>query len=417
MSDAYTIFKNRDIRLFLISKFFITLGTQMQHVVLGWQVYQMTKDPLALGLIGLSEAIPFMGFLLWAGHQTDRSEKKRLILSSQMGLLGCSLALLLLALREASSPWPIYGVIAATGIANSFLGPSSSAYFDTTVHKEIYSQAAGWRSTLWQVGAILGPILGGGIYSIGTAALAYGGVVLILGIGVFFIAQLSPRPAGHVPSTVSSRQELMEGIRFVRSRPILWGAMGLDMFAVLFGGAVAILPFFAERLGGGSAGLGLLTAASSVGALLMALYQSHRPAFTRTGKALLIGVFIFGLCMVTFALSPWFLVSWAILAIGGAADNVSVVIRASILQAATPDHLRGRVSSVNGLFITASNELGAFESGVAARIFGVAPSVILGGLLTWVSVFVAAWKIPELRRLRLKGRVPEAALGEGDPVR
>lgn len=404
MSDAYAVLRIRDVRLFLVSKFFITLGTQMQRVIVGWQVYLLTKDPLALGLIGLAEALPYMSLLLWAGHQTDRSEKRRLMVFAQMGFFGSALALFGLSSAQVATVWPIYVAIGTFGVARSFSWPSSTAYFDTTVPKESYSQAAGWNSTLWQIAAILGPVLGGGIYAMGGAPLAYAGVALILAVGVWFSCRLTSQPPGHTSATLSSRQELREGIRFVLSRPALVGAMSLDMFAVLFGGAVALLPIFAERLNVGSSGLGLLTAAPAVGALGMALYQSHRPGFHRTGEALLTGVFIFGLCMILFPLSPWLWLSWVLLAASGAADNISVVIRASILQATTPNHLRGRVSSVNGLFITSSNEIGAFESGVAATLFGVVPSVMLGGLLTWACVFITAWKVPELRRLRLKGQ-------------
>jgi hypothetical protein len=208
------------------------------------------------------------------------------------------------------------------------------------------------------------------------------------------------------PALAGGRQEsflagFMAGVRFVFSRQAILAALSLDMFAVLFGGATALLPIFAEMLQAGSAGLGLLRAAPAVGALGIALMQSHRPPFRKTGQAMLISVWLFGLSMILFPLSRWFWVSFFLLALGGAADNVSVVVRASILQAMTPDPLRGRVSSINGFFISSSNEIGAFESGVAAKLLGVVPSVVLGGLLTWVCVGVAAWKAPALRRLQL----------------
>lgn len=406
MSDTYAVLRLRDVRLFFAAKLFITLGLQMQLVVMGWQIYTLTHDPLALGLIGLAEALPYMSCLLWAGHQTDLSEKRRIIVLSQAGLLGCALALLALALAHVSIPWPIYLVIGVSGICRSFLWPSSSAYLDTTVPKEIYSQAAGWNSTLWQMGAIVGPMVGGLVYAIGNAAWAYGGVSVFLAIGILISLRMNPRPPGHVPGVVSSGRTLLQGIRFVFARQPLWAAMSLDMFAVLFGGAVALLPIFAERMQVGSAGLGMLNAAPAAGALVMSVYQSHRPPFSRTGRAMLTGVFLFGLCMILFPLSHWFWLSWFLLAGSGAADNVSVVIRASIIQGMTPNHLRGRVSSVNGFFISSSNEIGAFESGVAAKLLGVVPSIILGGLLTWVCVFVTAWKAPELRRLRLREEHP-----------
>ncbi|MBI3317538.1 MAG: MFS transporter [Candidatus Omnitrophica bacterium] len=400
-----SVLQIRDFRLSLASKFFVTLGLQMQAVVVGWQVYTLTRDPLALGFIGLFEALPYMGCLLWAGHLADLSEKRRMIVAAGLGLFLCNLAFLALALLKVHSVWPIYLVIGLIGVASSFLWPASSAYVDSTIPKEIYSQAAGWNSTLWQVGAILGPVLGGWLYAVSDAPLAYAGVAFFLGVSVWFAGRMSLKPPHPSPENESSLRNFLGGIRFVFSKRPVLGALSLDMFAVLFGGAAALLPIFAERLGAGASGLGVLRAAPPAGALIVALYQSHRPHFRRTGIAFLVSVWLFGLFMILFPLSELFWLSFFLLAASGAADNVSVVIRASILQALTPNHLRGRVSSVNGFFISSSNEIGAFESGVAAKLLGVVPSVIFGGLMTWFCMALTAWRVPELRRLSLKSEV------------
>lgn len=401
MADTYAVLRIRDFRLAMASKFFATLAVQMQSVVLGWQIYQLTKDPLALGMIGLSEALPYMACLLWAGHHTDRSEKQRLIVGAQGGMLVCALGFLTLTLMKVSSPWPIYAVIGLHGVCRSFLWPATAAYVDMTVPQAIYSQAAGWNSTLWQVGAILGPLAGGWLYAAFDAPWAYLGVVLAFVVAVWFANRMGARPPSPVTEDVSEFESILEGIRFVWSRQAMLAALSLDMFAVLFGGATALLPIFADRLGVGSSGLGMLKAALPAGALIMALYQAHRAPFAQTGRAMLLGVAVFGIGMMLFPLSSVFWASLLILAVSGAADNISVVVRASIVQAMTPNRLRGRVSSVNGLFISSSNEIGAFESGVAAKLLGVVPSVIFGGAMTLVCVLVTTWKAPGLRRLRL----------------
>ena len=405
MTDRYAVFRLPDVRRALVSKFFLTLGIQMQRVVVGWQVFQLTHDPLALGMIGLAEALPYIACLLWAGHQADRRDQRRLILLAESGLLACAVALWALARTPLTTPAPLYLVLALTGVCRSILWPATTAYVDATVPKAIYVQAAGWNSTQWQVGAILGPLVGGWLYAAHGVAWAYAGVAGWLALAVCYARRLTPRPSRKIDACASvpfsEWAELLEGVRFVLARQVILAALALDLFAVLFGGVSAILPIFAERFQVGAVGLGALNAALPAGALAMALYQAHRPLFHRTGLALFAGVALFGAFTVGFALSPWFWLAACCLAAAGAADNISVVIRASILQAMTPNHLRGRVSAVNGFFIGSSNEIGAFESGVAAKLLGAVPSVIVGGCLTLVCVAVTAWRAPFLRRLML----------------
>lgn len=412
VADTYAVLRLRDFRYALLARFFGTVGLQLQSVVLGWQIYRLTGDPLALGCIGLAEALPFMGCLLWAGHVSDDSEKRRIVAGAELGLLGCALAFVLLAAARLAVAWPLYAVIGATGVCRSFLAPAGSAYVDLTVPQAMYSQAAGWNSTVWQLAAVVGPVVGGTVFELAGAVPAYSAAVVCfaLALGCTLRSRRCPAVAGDAAEPGLAR--LLGGIRYVFSHRVILPAIRLDMLAVLFGGAVALFPIFAERLGVGPSGLGWLRAAPAFGALLMALYLAHRPLFAATGRAMLLGVALFGGCMIGFALSPWFPLSLALLAISGGADNISVVVRASIIQAMTPNPLRGRVASVNSMFISSSNEIGAFESGVAATLLGTVPSVVLGGGLTLACVVAAAWRSPALRGLRMAHLAPAPPAGD-----
>jgi MFS family permease len=369
----------------------------MQALVVSWQIYQMTKDALALGLVGLIEAVVFIFFSLSAGHFSDRREKRIIILSAQSTLLVCAAALAVIS-HEGARVWAIYGVVAATGLARSYLWPASFSYSELTVPREIYSRAAAWNSTGWEVGSVLGPAVGGALYAWKGPVAAYGVVSLLAAMGIFFALLMGKRPP--IIATPEEPHDLLSGVRFVWSHQILLAAMSLDMFAVLFGGVYAILPIFADLYGIGPCGLGWLRAAPSIGAILMATYQQFRPPLERVGYTLISVVTLFGLSVIAFAFSRNYLLSLLILAFSGAVDNVSVVIRASIMQAFTPNPMRGRVASVNGIFIGSSNEIGSFESGLAAKLMGTVPSVLFGGIMTMVSVVVIAWLAPALRQLK-----------------
>jgi MFS family permease len=396
-SESLEVLHIRDFRHFLASRFFATLATQMQGLVVSWQIYQLTKDPLALGLVGLVEAVVFILFSLFAGHFSDRREKRGIILAAQWILLACALALFGLSRMEIKV-WAIYSVVALTGLARSFLWPASFSYSELTVPRAIYSRAAAWNSTGWEVGSIVGPALGGFIYAWRGPVAAYAVVGVLTVLGIAFAMKMGKRPPV-IATPEQPATDLLSGVRFVLSHPIILSAISLDMFAVLFGGAVALLPIFADIFKVGPQGLGWLRAAPSLGAILMAIYQQYRPPFQQAGRALLTVVVLFGLATIAFGISTNFWLSMILLAMTGAVDNVSVVIRASIMQAYTPDHMRGRVSSVNGIFIGSSNEIGAFESGLAAKLMGTVPSVIFGGAMTLITVALVALKSPRLRRL------------------
>jgi len=405
------VLRIRDFRFLIINKFLLTFGLQMIGVIVGWQIYQLTHDPLSLGLIGFAEAIAFISFALWAGHIADQTEKRFLIIFSECVAFACAAVLWGLTCERNTHTLPIYGVIALSGVARAFLWSSSTSFAELIVPKEIYSTAAAWNSSAWEIASILGPATGGLVYGFWGPKMAYGIATLIVGISLVFALRLGKRHPIRGQRDEKVFESLMTGIRFVFSHQMILAALALDMFAVLFGGVVAVLPIFAEILRVGPAGLGFLRASQSVGAIAMAIVQTRRAPFRNTGRTLLTAVTIFGLCIIAFGLSTNFYLSMALLALAGMADNVSVIIRASILQASTPNHMRGRVSAVNGIFIGSSNEIGMFESGLAAKMMGIVPSVLFGGFMTLVTVAGIMGRFPRLRRLKSVASLGPASEG------
>jgi MFS family permease len=401
--DPYAPLRFESFRWFVASLLPATLAQQIQAVVVGWQVYALTRDPLALGLIGLSEALPFISVALFAGHVADRVDRRRIAIVSLAVMLGCAASLFAMSFRiaQGGAIWPIYLIVAVGGVARSFLVPSRNALGAELVPRELYPRAAAWRSAVWQLAAVLGPAAGGLLYAFGSARLAYGvGTVLFL-IGLASLSRVDRVVAPRTLEESSVWTSLGVGVRFVLHQPVLLGAMTLDLFSVLFGGAVALLPIFAaEILHVGPEGLGILQAAPAAGAVTMSLVLTHRPPMRRAGRALLIAVAGFGVTIIGFGLSRSFPLSVALLALSGMLDMVSVVIRSTLLQTFTPPHLLGRVSAVNSIFIGSSNEIGAFESGVAAKLLGAVRAVVFGGAMTLLVVAVTAWRLPPLRRLR-----------------
>lgn len=401
--DSYAAFRFPHFGRFIVSLLAMTVGSQVQAIVVSWQIYQVTHDPLALGLVGLAEVIPYVGVALIAGHVVDRGDRRRISLWSLGVLLSAAVALFVLALLRPTPRvvWPFYLIIAVCGLARSFLQSARSPLVAELVPREAYANAATWRSSTWQLASVVGPALGGLLYAGFGARLTFGINVVLTLVSLAAMWQIKHIPPARALASESLIASLSESWRFLRGQPVILGALTLDMFAVFFGGATALLPIFADRiLHVGPQGLGVLQAAPGAGAVLMAIIIAHRAPFQRAGRTLLTVVTIFGVCMIGFALSRNFLLSLAFLFVSGAADNISAVIRSTLLQIMVPHELLGRVSSVNAIFIGSSNELGAFESGVAAKLLGVVPSVLFGGAMTLAVVIATGWKVPALRRLR-----------------
>jgi predicted MFS family arabinose efflux permease len=398
--DPYAALRVHDFRWLLFGHAALTFAREAQIVVIGWQIFEATGDPLALGLIGLAEAIPLLGFALFAGHVADRIPRRPIAIAGALGMLISGVALFGITLRGELVPWIIYALIFVSGIGRAFVRPAVSALGAEVITRELYPNAVAWRSSTWHLAAIAGPAAGGMIYGFSGPVAAYGVVVvlMLISLAAFSVVRHRARPVA--PEEEPVLESIKAGLRFVYREPVLLAAMTLDLFSVLFGGATALLPVFAKMLQAGPQGLGILRAAPAIGSIGVGIYLAHRPPLRRTGVVLLVSVALFGASMIAFALSRNFFLSFLLLLFGGAADGVSVVIRGTLLQTRAPQHLLGRVSSVNQIFISASNEIGAFESGVAARLLGVVPSVLFGGFMTLVVVALTAFWSPQLRKLR-----------------
>lgn len=400
--QPYAVFRFASFRWFVVSLLATVMTAQVQLVVVGWEIYQLTKDPLSIGLLGLSEVIPYLAVALYAGHVVDRSDRKTVSLAALVVLLFAALALFIMALAQPvpTRAWPFYVVFGACGMARSFLQVARSALVAEVVPRELYTNAATWRSSTWQAGSVAGPALGGVMFA-GFGARWTLGINLAFGVialGALLMVKHAPTPLTR--GTVPVIRNLVEGLRYVRRQRVILGALTLDLLAVFFGGVVAILPIFAsDILYVGADGFGALQAAPGAGAVLMAFIIAHRPPFRRAGPVLLTSVTLFGLCILGFALSRSFVLSIVLLATSGAADNISAVIRSTLIQVKVPPEMLGRVSSVNAIFIGSSNELGYFESGVAARLLGAVPSALFGGTMTLLTVALIAWRLPDVRRL------------------
>jgi MFS family permease len=383
----------------------MVLAYQIMAVTVGWHIYEITHDPLALGLVGLAEVIPYFSSALFAGHAVDHYFSRRGF-GCLSGLLLGGNALLLSAIAMGwissnAEVW-IYLSIGITGLARAFIAPSYNTIFALIIPRQSFAKAAGAGSAMFQVGLILGPALGGMLVGFASKSAAYllAAALCFGAMLAMFLLKVKEPPAVDSPPVFKS---IGEGLRFVWGNQIVFGAQMLDMFAVLFGGAVAMLPAFVQDIYHlGPEGLGILRSAPAVGAILTGLWLTKHPINLHAGRYLLFAVAGFGLCMISFALSKHYWVAAVILMASGVFDGVSVVLRQTILQLATPDNMRGRVSAINGIFIGSSNELGAFESGVAAKLLGLIPSVIFGGAMTIAVVGATAKLAPKLRNLELK---------------
>lgn len=388
----------------------LVLGFQIQYLVLGWLIYDLTHDPLQLGLAGLAEIIPFLSVIWLAGPLADRFNRKKIVvLTTCLFLIGyLTIGFIIYKADPANHSLILmlyYLMIILVGFTRGFFGPSSQAIVPTLVPAQHFANATTWNTSVFHLSSVTGPALGGLLYAAGGKEYTYLVVLSVMVLGVICLLMMKYR--GNTFNPVQKRlpifSQLKTGIRFVFSQQVIIGSLTLDLFAVLFGGAVALLPVFAaEVLKCGPEGLGLLRSAPATGALLMAWILVMVPPEKNAGKAMLISVAGFGLCMIGFALSTNFFLSLVLLFLSGALDNISVVIRQTVVQMRTPDHMRGSVAAVNSIFIGMSNEIGAFESGLAAKVLGLVPSVIAGGLVTIGVVGLTTKYAPDLRKLNLK---------------
>ncbi|MCC8361971.1 MFS transporter [Lysobacter sp. A6] len=402
---ADTPLRNRGFVQLLSYRILAMLSYQMVAVTVGWHVYELTGDPLALGLVGLAEVIPYICVAPFAGYLVDHVRRRRLGAVACLGLAITAIVLVGIATGRiaTSGTWLIYAAVALTGSVRSFLTPIYNTLFARILPREQYARGAGFGSVVFQLGLVLGPAFGGVMVAWAGKGVSYGvaGVFAIAaGLALLMLHMEEP----HIPTERAPIfSSIGEGLRFVFGHQILLGALALDMFAVLFGGAVALLPaFIKDILHAGPEALGILRGAPAAGAVIVGLWLARKPPEKGAGRLLLMAVAGFGLCIIGFALSRHLWLSAALLFASGLCDGVSVVLRSTILQLATPDAMRGRVSAINGIFIGSSNELGAFESGLAAKLIGLVPSVIFGGCMTISIVGITAKFAPKLRRLDLR---------------
>ncbi|HRH65844.1 MAG TPA: MFS transporter [Bacteroidia bacterium] len=406
--ETFLAFQYQNFRRFIFSKFLLTLALQIQFVVLSWQVYEITHDPLSLGFIGLAEAIPAVGLALYGGYISDRNDRRKILVWVHALLILCTAILAYVSFHYSDLPpggqsaFPFYMIMFGIGILRGFYSPAQFPLMTQVVPREAYANSAAWNSTFWHIAVVLGSSGGGLMLGFFGKNASYVLVLIFMVLGFLQVLRIPPQPVQEMKAGEKMMSSIREGLRFVFSNQAILGALSLDLIAVLFGGATALLPIFAsDILHVGEKGFGFLRAAPFAGSVMMALYMTKHPPLKRAGKKLLYCVAGFSACMIAFALSRNFYLSLFILALSGAFDNVSVVIRSLIMQLLTPDHMRGRVSSVSTMFISSSNEIGAFESGFAAKLLGLVPSVIIGGTVALGSVGAAGAALPELRKLDL----------------
>lgn len=407
-NDSFAALRYKDFRSYLGMRFFFTFAYQMQAVVIGFYVYQLTKSAFALGMVGLCEAIPAIGIALYGGYIADKSEKRKMLLMISSLVFFASMVMFIVTMKNVGpyiqKGWIlpiIYFMIFLNGLARAFYGPATFTIYAHSIPKEIYPNGSTWNSSSWQIASILGPATGGLIYGFYGITAAFSVIIMFLLFSIILIYLLRSYPPLFIPKE-NIWKSLSEGISFVFKNKAMIGAMSLDLFSVFFGGAVALLPIFAnEILKVGAQGLGIMRAMSSLGAVLTMLAMARFSPMGKPWRNLLIAVTGFGCSIICFALSRNFYLSLLFLFTEGAFDSISVIIRSTLVQVLTPDHMRGRVSAVNSMFIGSSNEIGAFESGTAAKLLGTVPSVIFGGTMTMLIVGFTYLKTKNLIPLTL----------------
>ncbi len=412
--DPYAALRIRDFSIYVSARFFLTLGVQMQSVIVGLQIFKLTtgtteEKALSLGYIGLAEAVPFIVLAIFAGHIADIVRRKVIMQISTGFLLICSWLLFYISndaeLLSTLGSLPIYGIIFCTGIARGFLSPVFPAFQSQLVPRKLYANAATWNTNLWQTAAVLGPGIGGLLMGYFSIEFAYGVCSSLITLSFLLMIPITNHPVPLKEKKEKLINSLTAGIRFVFGNQVMLSALTLDLFAVLLGGAVAMIPLFAHdvlKLGDkADIAVGFMRAAPAVGSIIMGIGLAYFPTTRKAGRNLYIAVTGFGLCIIGFAFSTNIYLSLALLFFSGAFDMISVVVRHTILQLLTPDEMRGRVAAVNSIFIGSSNEIGQMESGVAARLFGLVPSVAIGGCMTVLIASGVMFLAPRLRRLNL----------------
>lgn len=407
--DPYAALRYPEFRSYLGMRFFFTFAYQMQAVIIGFHIYHLTKDPLALGFVGLCEAIPAISVALYGGYVADKSEKRGLLLKIFSGVFLCSLVMLIVTTKQMHAYVPtsyiipiMYLMVFGIGIARGFFAPATFSLMAKIIPKELYPNSSTWNSSSWQAASIAGPAIGGLIYGFYGITVTYVVIVSFILIALVCIFFLKPHEPTFIPkqSIVTS---LTEGVRFVFKSKMMLGAMSLDMFSVFFGGAVALLPVFAnDILKVGSEGLGFMRAAASSGAVITMLVMTRFSPMNKPWRNLIIAVIGFGTSIICYGLSKSFYLTLVFLFMEGAFDSISVIIRSTIMQLLTPDDMRGRVSAVNSMFIGSSNEIGAFESGLTAKLMRTVPAVVFGGSMTIIIAGITYFKTKELTKLSLQ---------------
>jgi len=406
-TDPFAAVKVIEYRNLLTGRFAFIMGLRMMSTVIGWWIYLLTNDPFAIGLVGLSEVIPALSLALYAGHVIDQSEKRKLLLKGIILYFLAAVTLIFISShytsQHLSNHWIaicIYFVIFCTGIFRAFTGPVFNAMIAYIVPRDDLQNATTWSQGTYLSASVTGHATGGFLIAIAGITGTLITISILIIVSFFFLFKLKSRPASIIKGAVRTWESVKEGLRFVYKTKELLSSLSLDLFAVLFGGAVALIPIYArDILKVGSEGFGILNGASDMGSILIVIILTIFPAKRKQGKKLLLAVGGFGICIIIFGISKIFLLSFAALMVSGMLDGVSVVVRGTITQLKTPDHMRGRVMSVNSMFINSSNELGQFESGVAAKLMGTVPSVIFGGSMTLLVVIFTWFKSPTLRKM------------------
>lgn len=407
-SDPFASVKVVEYRNLLIGRFAFIMGLRMMSTLIGWWIYLLTNDPFAIGLVGLSEVIPALSLALYAGHIIDQSEKRKLLLKGIVLYFLAAVTLIFISgnfiAHHLSNHWIaicIYLVIFCTGIFRAFTGPVFSAIIAYIVPRNDLQNATTWSQGTFLSASVTGHATGGFLIAIFGITNTLSVISILILIAFFFLFKLKPKPASVVKGVVRTWESVKEGLRFVYKTKELFSSLSLDLFAVLFGGAVALIPIYArDILKVGSEGFGILNGASDMGSILIVIILTIFPAKKNQGKKLLLAVGGFGICIIVFGISKIFLLSFIALMISGMLDGISVVVRGTITQLKTPDYMRGRVMSVNSMFVNSSNELGQFESGVMAKLMGTVPSVIFGGSMTLLVVIFTWLKSPTLRKMQ-----------------